>query len=208
MASKTSTSHHSQSLNPPLLVLPESAFDRPLPASSTFHSLLQNDRPLFSSHTWTSTSGDLGLLRDADEVEDRAIFVQEYNRLAKKHGIRPLILDDFDPNKPDDNGKPKRGWFRRMFLSGPRPATDSRDRDSLRSRHRRSASDLAHLIHSRREAPSVLDLQSMVRVSGKSSLYLPNEIPGSMKVVGALFDYYCHMDKGSADISGTLSSRS
>ncbi len=84
MASKTSTSHHSQSLNPPLLVLPESAFDRPLPASSTFHSLLQNDRPLFSSHTWTSTSGDLGLLRDADEVEDRAIFVQEYNRLAKK----------------------------------------------------------------------------------------------------------------------------
>lgn len=123
-----------------------------------------------------------------------------------------------------------------MFLSGSRPASDSRDRDSLRSRHRRSASDLAHLIHSRREAPSVLDLQSMVRVSGKSSLYLPNEyapcalilptcirataqyvaqhantrgifrIPGSMKVVGALFDYYCHIDKGGADISGTVRS--
>lgn len=61
---------------------------------------MHNGRPLFSSHTWTSTSGDLGLLKDADEVEDRAIFVQEYNRLAKKHGIRPLILDDFDPAKP------------------------------------------------------------------------------------------------------------
>lgn len=84
MASKTNSFHHSQSLNPPLLVLSESTFDRPLPASSTFHSLLQNERPLYSSHTWTSSSGDLGLLRDADEVEDRAIFVQEYNRLAKK----------------------------------------------------------------------------------------------------------------------------
>lgn len=70
---------------PPLLMLPGSVFDKPsLPPSSTFHGLAQNDRPLFSSHTWTSTSGDLGLLRDADEVEDRAIFVQEYNRLAKK----------------------------------------------------------------------------------------------------------------------------
>lgn len=84
MASKTSLPLHLQSLNPPLLVLPESSFDRPLPASSTFHSLLQKDRLLFSSHTWTSSSGDLGLLKDADEVEDRAVFVQEYNRLAKK----------------------------------------------------------------------------------------------------------------------------
>ncbi|OAA57183.1 Rho GTPase activation protein [Cordyceps fumosorosea ARSEF 2679] len=100
MASKGKTSQQPMSLSAPLLVLPESAFDKPLPGSSTFHSLLQNDRPLFSSHTWTSTSGDLGLLKDADEVEDRAIFVQEYNRLAKKHGLRPLILDDFDLNKP------------------------------------------------------------------------------------------------------------
>lgn len=124
-----------------------------------------------------------------------------------------------------------------MFGSGSsRPPSDSKDRDSVRSRHRRSASDLAYLIHSRREAPNVLDLQSMVRLSGKSSLYLPSEyapcalilptcirataqyvatnantrgifrIPGSMKVVAALFDYYCHMDKNGADISGTVRS--
>ncbi|EGX87794.1 Rho GTPase activation protein [Cordyceps militaris CM01] len=109
MASKANTPQYPPSINPPLLPLSESAFGRPLPASSTFHSLMHNGRPLFSSHTWTSTSGDLGLLKDADEVEDRAIFVQEYNRLAKK-------------------------------------------------------------------------------------------------VVGALFDYYCHMDKSGADISGTVRS--
>lgn len=41
-----------------------------------------------SSQTWTTTSGDLGLLADADAVEDRAIFVYEYNRLAKKVSVR------------------------------------------------------------------------------------------------------------------------
>lgn len=124
-----------------------------------------------------------------------------------------------------------------MFWSNSsRPPSTTRDYDPSKSRHRRSASDLAHLIHSRREAPSVLDLQSMVRLSGKSSLYLPSEyapcalilptcirataqyvaqnantrgifrIPGSMKVVAAIFDYYCHADKGGADISGTVRS--
>lgn len=74
----------------------------------------------------------------------------------------------------------------------------------------------------------------MVRLSGKSTLYLPTEyapcalilptcirataqhvaqnantrgifrIPGSMKVVGAIFDYYCHVDKSGGDISGTV----
>lgn len=84
MPAKPNGSPQPPDLGPPLLVLSESDFDRPLPASSTFHSLLLNERPIFSSHTWTSTSGDLGLLKDADETEDRAIFVQEYNRLAKK----------------------------------------------------------------------------------------------------------------------------
>lgn len=37
-----------------------------------------------SSRTWTASSGDLGLLSDTDETEDRAVFVIEYNRLAKK----------------------------------------------------------------------------------------------------------------------------
>lgn len=74
----------------------------------------------------------------------------------------------------------------------------------------------------------------MVRLSGKSVFYLPNDytpcslvlptclrataqhleqnvatrglfrVPGSVKVVGAIVDYYCHLDKAGANISGTV----
>lgn len=37
-----------------------------------------------SSATWTSSSGDIGIFSDNDEVDDRENFVDEYNRLAKK----------------------------------------------------------------------------------------------------------------------------
>jgi len=39
-------------------------------------------RALRTSNTWTSSSGDI--LSDQDEVDDRTIFVQEFNRLARK----------------------------------------------------------------------------------------------------------------------------
>lgn len=41
-------------------------------------------RQMHSSRTWTTSSGELGLMSDTDELEDRILFVQEYNRLAKK----------------------------------------------------------------------------------------------------------------------------
>jgi hypothetical protein len=41
-----------------------------------------------SSDTWTSSSGDLGILSDTDDIDDRADFIQEYNRLAQKVGLR------------------------------------------------------------------------------------------------------------------------
>lgn len=40
--------------------------------------------PSQDSRTWSTSSGDMGLLEDADEFEDRDIFVHEYNALAKK----------------------------------------------------------------------------------------------------------------------------
>lgn len=40
--------------------------------------------PMRGSRTWTTSSGELGLVNDSDEPEDRVAFVQEYNRLAKK----------------------------------------------------------------------------------------------------------------------------
>lgn len=39
--------------------------------------------PVRTSRTWTS-SGDHNILSDTDELGDRATFVQEYNRLARK----------------------------------------------------------------------------------------------------------------------------
>ncbi|EGY18928.1 uncharacterized protein VDAG_09262 [Verticillium dahliae VdLs.17] len=43
---------------------------------------------LQSSATWTSSSGDLAMFSDTDEIEDRQHFVVEYNRLAKKVQLR------------------------------------------------------------------------------------------------------------------------
>ncbi|PHH93358.1 hypothetical protein CDD83_5912 [Cordyceps sp. RAO-2017] len=54
------------------------------PQSASMHSLLAQTSQLRSSGTWTTSSGELGLLGDTDEVEDRSVFVHEYNRLAKK----------------------------------------------------------------------------------------------------------------------------
>jgi hypothetical protein len=39
-------------------------------------------RAIQSSNTWTSSSGDMP--SEHDEIEDRSLFVDEYNRLAKK----------------------------------------------------------------------------------------------------------------------------
>ena len=46
-----------------------------------------------TSATWTSSSGDLADLSDADDVELRDDFVQEYNRVAKKVGsVSSLVV--------------------------------------------------------------------------------------------------------------------
>lgn len=37
-----------------------------------------------SSATWTTSSGDMGIFSESDEIEDRVHFIDEYNRLAKK----------------------------------------------------------------------------------------------------------------------------
>jgi hypothetical protein len=37
-----------------------------------------------SSATWTSSSGDINLVSEVEEIDDRERFVDEYNRLAKK----------------------------------------------------------------------------------------------------------------------------
>ncbi|KAK2616656.1 hypothetical protein QQS21_000479 [Conoideocrella luteorostrata] len=85
-----------------------------------------------------------------------------------------------------------------------------------------------------REVPRIMEIQEMVRLGGKSILYLPQDyspsslilptcirataqylaqnvgtrglfrVPGSARVIGALFDYYCYMDNGNATIAKSV----
>lgn len=62
-----------------------SATSLAFPQSATVHNLAPgHGAQMRSSRTWTTSSGDFGLLSDTDQVDDRGVFVQEYNRLAKK----------------------------------------------------------------------------------------------------------------------------
>ncbi|KAH7318127.1 hypothetical protein B0I35DRAFT_409065 [Stachybotrys elegans] len=195
-----------------------------------------------TSQTWTTSSGDLALLNDEDEINDRSTFIHEYNRLAKKHSVRILVVDDFDDQEIPEAIRPreKRSWFSRMLM--PRSTSNNTPTTAQKPasagpfpRHKRSVSDLAHnLVHSRREFPKIIALQDLVRLSGKSILYLPQEyspgslilptclrataqyiaqnlstrgmfrIPGSTKVINALFHYYCHEESGGVHVASTV----
>ncbi|KAI8661215.1 Rho-GAP domain-containing protein [Fusarium keratoplasticum] len=191
---------------------------------------------LHTSRTWTTSSGDHGIMSDTDEWEDRASFVQEYNRLATKHGVRILVIEDFDfrnsTNQPTSPRKPS--WLRRILRSVSSQPTSIKAPAHQLPRHKRSVSDFAHSLLHRNESPKRLDLQTMVRICGKSTLYLPAEyapsalilptsiratahylsqnvptrgifrIPGSIRVVNTLYDYYCCIEHGNVGITGTV----
>ncbi|RFN45835.1 putative rho-gtpase-activating protein 6 [Fusarium flagelliforme] len=187
--------------------------------------------PVHTSKTWTNSSGDHNILNDTDELDDRAAFVQEYNRLAKKNGVRILVIDDFDFRGLDSPRK--QGWIYRILRSSSNQNGTDTTPPAQGPRHKRSVSDLAHNLVHRRETPKMIDLQSMIRISGKSMFYLPAEhapsalvlptclratahhlaqhvttrgifrIPGSIRVVNMLFDYYCCTEHGQVDITST-----
>ncbi|KAF4970833.1 hypothetical protein FSARC_2199 [Fusarium sarcochroum] len=202
--------------------------------------------PVHTSKTWTTSSGEHGILSDTDELEDRASFVQEYNRLAKKVRCTLEGCDLANGSRTEFpltafEGKGicsprKQGWLYRILRSSSnQPPSGVKPTTHHGPRHKRSVSDLAHsLVHHRRETPKILDLQSMVRISGKSVFYLPAEhapsalilptclratahhiaqyvttrgifrIPGSIRVVNMLFDYYCCTEHGHVDITSTV----
>ncbi|KAL7785274.1 hypothetical protein V8C37DRAFT_419992 [Trichoderma ceciliae] len=208
------------------------------PHNQAIQALLSNQAYVPSSRTWTPSSGGLGLLSDADEVQDRAVYVEEYNRLAKKHGVRLLIVGDFDFDvRRRNNGSPspkRHGWLYRIFRGTSSQSTPSKTPPASRTLHKRSVSDLGYLIRSRPETSKAIEIQDMVRLSRKSVLYLPPEyspcslilptcirataqyiaqnattrgifrIPGSVKVVNSLYDYYCYTDNNGPTVSGTV----
>lgn len=55
-----------------------------LPQSATVQNLPGQGLHVHSSRTWTTSSGELGLLSDTDEIDDRDAFIVKYNALATK----------------------------------------------------------------------------------------------------------------------------
>jgi hypothetical protein len=72
----------------------ESTWTRlPLPAAAGHLAVPTHERRAnASSATWTSSSGDLVDLSDADDLEIRDEFVQEYNRVARKVRFNLLLV--------------------------------------------------------------------------------------------------------------------
>ncbi|KAH6640852.1 hypothetical protein F5144DRAFT_484371 [Chaetomium tenue] len=161
-----------------------------------------------SSATWTSSSGDLANLSDADDLEIRDEFVQEYNRVARKPGQSPL--------------QQRPGWFSRTFLRQASTASDgSSTKSEKKIKTKRSISDLALRVvnGTKKDGLQDEDLQSLVRLCGKSKLYLPSEyspcslvLPTCFRAtaqyliqhVNALYAHYC-ADGDPDDVSNTIS---
>ncbi|KAM0270022.1 hypothetical protein ACHAQH_009582 [Verticillium albo-atrum] len=140
----------------------------------------RRSRAIPSSATWTSSSGDLAMFSDTDEVEDRQHFVIEYNRLAKKNArqvrhrrsVSDLALQMMHGKKEP----PKRLSLQTMVRLG------GKSMFYLPAEH----------------APGALMLPTCFRATGQ---YLAQHglvtrgifrIPGSQRIVNALFDYYCY----------------
>ncbi|EAQ86576.1 hypothetical protein CHGG_07829 [Chaetomium globosum CBS 148.51] len=181
----------------------------PLPtAAGQFAVPIHERRANPSSATWTSSSGDFADLSDADDLEIRDEFVQEYNRVAKKPGQSPL--------------QQRPGWFSRTFLRQPSTASDgSSTKSEKKIKTKRSISDLALRVvnGTKKDGLQDEDLQSLVRLCGKSKLYLPSEyspcslvLPTCFRAtaqyliqhVNALYAHYC-ADGDPDDISNTIS---
>jgi hypothetical protein len=65
----------------------------PLPTAAGHLAVPTHERRAnASSATWTSSSGDLVDLSDADDLEIRDEFVQEYNRVARKVRFNLLLV--------------------------------------------------------------------------------------------------------------------
>ncbi|KAI1824750.1 hypothetical protein F4861DRAFT_530783 [Xylaria intraflava] len=168
---------------PPRKTLPQTALSQPQITQAG--SQTSNNPPLpegnsrngtHGSNTWTSSSEHQDLPPEDDGKDDREQFVVAYNRLAQRHGIRPLVPGDFpDPaGHTDDSLGTRRGsWFSKMLRqpSESKQSVTRPDKPSLK--HQRSHSIVHNLHNYKRDGLKNLDLQALVRFCGKSLLFLP-----------------------------------
>lgn len=84
----TSHSAYSMAASSPTRRMPQSssAVSLAFPQSTTLNRMTGpgHGTQMRSSRTWTSSSGEFGVLSDTDEVDNREVFIVEYNRLANK----------------------------------------------------------------------------------------------------------------------------
>ncbi|CAK7223018.1 hypothetical protein SEUCBS140593_005097 [Sporothrix eucalyptigena] len=148
-------------------------------------SSLIPDRRIFrgSATSWTSISSETddpfaNMSGSALVLPQQSLLLQEYNRLAEKRGLRPILYSEEDGDHDDlaehDSQGDRRNWFARTF---GRPSAPTSRRSS---RHKRSDSDPTDPTPAGAKS-GVVDtlknqsLQTLVRICGKSFLYLPNE---------------------------------
>ncbi|KAK8041264.1 Rho-GTPase-activating 6 [Apiospora phragmitis] len=160
-------------------------------AAGNLGTLLNRDQAAYrTSTTWTSSSGDFDINSEDEEAEDRTFYVDEYNKLARKHGIRSIVPGDFPPvpehQEPPSKSLPERknNWISRVLRQTSNgQAIPDTAKPAERLQHRRNISDIAlNFVYDQRKAAlRHEDLRGLVRLCGKSTLYLPADYaPGSL----------------------------
>ncbi|QBZ64730.1 hypothetical protein PoMZ_06429 [Pyricularia oryzae] len=191
-------------------------------------------RQELSSNTWASSTADMALLSDNDEIGDRDAFVEDYNRLSRKYGVRPMVPDDYDTGPCTITQSGKKKWYSRRRRSSSRLPSAKSDKSITQ---RPSFGDLSpHREAIKTDSGTDKSLQGLVRLTGKCFLHLPAEyapgsliiptclramsqylvqhgptargvfrVPGSVRAVTALYDYYfANSEPGGGIISGTV----
>ncbi|KAF7862685.1 hypothetical protein EAF04_007558 [Stromatinia cepivora] len=134
-------------------------------------------RGLCSSNTWTSSSE--GGESENDDSDDRTHFIEEFNRLAEKHGVRKFIPSEYEDTPCIEDGPDKHGnWLSRKIFrrtsSSQTPVVKSKKAERRDLKKMRSISDSLRL-KGRRDSLKDRDLVELVRLCGSSLLYLPAE---------------------------------
>ncbi|KAK4075675.1 hypothetical protein Trihar35433_2235 [Trichoderma harzianum] len=177
-----------QRSNPPSIRSAEPAFVPPanraryvpnsasqaFPLPEVIPELMESNPTIPTSRTWTPSTKTLNFSNDGGEEQDRVVFVEKYNQVATKHGVRPLVAGDFDAhlrNRSGSSSPEKKSWLSRLFRGSSNQSMPKKAAPGLWA-HKRSTSDLGSSIHSKSE-PRILDIQDLVRLTGSSLLYLP-----------------------------------
>ncbi|KKO98653.1 hypothetical protein THAR02_09238 [Trichoderma harzianum] len=178
-----------QRRNPPSIQSAEPAFVPPAnpapyvpnsasqasPLPEVIPELMESNPTIPTSRTWTPSTKTLNFSNEGGEEQDRSVFVERYNQVATKHGVRPLVAGIFDAhlrNRSGSSSPEKKNWLSRIFRGSSNQSTPKRAALGLWA-HKRSTSDLGSSIRSRLE-PKILDIQDLVRLTGNSLLYLPS----------------------------------